>query len=176
MHLLDEVDPVSMNGSQNYWLWLRLPCDVRKSSAIRVKMPHSELWICSRRHLSSIYFRVHSSPQSSQPSAVVVVSLLLSFHTTPFFLSAIFSFLNLICHLFLLFLFFLFFLLYFFFLFLPPFPLSHDNPVTTALSDQFSSSRRESSCCDLGIRWFLKRFHLVFLEPSWFPRKKTISL
>ena len=26
------------------------------------------------------------------------------------------------------------------------------------------------------IRWFLKRFHLVILEPSWFPRKKRILL
>ena len=28
----------------------------------------------------------------------------------------------------------------------------------------------------LSIGWFLKRFHLAFLEPSWFPRKKKILL
>ena len=32
------------------------------------------------------------------------------------------------------------------------------------------------SRCDLCIGWFLKRFHLVFLKSSWFPRKKTFLL
>ena len=30
--------------------------------------------------------------------------------------------------------------------------------------------------CTLCIGWFLKRFHLVFLESSWFPKKKKILL
>ena len=34
--------------------------------------------------------------------------------------------------------------------------------------------KNKSSLGSIG--WFLKRFHLVFLEPSWFPRKEKILL
>ena len=53
-----------------------------------------------------------------------------------------------------------------------------DYPLLTRTAGAVASSRVERifDLKSYGIGWFLKRFYLVLLEPSWFTRKKKILL